>query len=88
MSGRGEEKEESTAGVSTGASTGAAQKAGAAGSKPPAALRTPHIWYQIPVTLAFLAIAAAFIAYGISRGEMSVVLRKAVRICMECIGLG
>lgn len=27
-------------------------------------------------------------AYGISRGEMSVVFDKAVRICMECIGIG
>lgn len=26
--------------------------------------------------------------YGISRGEMSVVFDKAVRICMECIGIG
>ncbi len=26
--------------------------------------------------------------YGISRGEMSVVLEKAVNICMECIGIG
>lgn len=35
------------------------------------------------------AIAAlAFIAYGIFRGEMAVVLNKAVHICLECIGLG
>ena len=27
-------------------------------------------------------------AYGFSRGEMSVVFDKAVRICMECIGIG
>lgn len=27
-------------------------------------------------------------AYGIFRGEMTVVLEKAVRICMECIGIG
>ena len=27
-------------------------------------------------------------ADGISRGEMSVVFDKAVRICMECIGIG
>lgn len=26
--------------------------------------------------------------YGISRGEPSVVLEKAVRVCMECIGIG
>lgn len=26
--------------------------------------------------------------YGISRGEMAVVLAKAIKICMECIGIG
>lgn len=31
--------------------------------------------------------AAAFILLGIGRGEAAVVLRKAVRICLECIGV-
>lgn len=31
--------------------------------------------------------AAAFILAGILRGEVSVVLKKAVRICLECIGV-
>ena len=36
-----------------------------------------------------LALAGiAFIAVGVARGEYAVVLRKAIRICMECIGLG
>lgn len=38
-----------------------------------------------------LVLAAAGIlmmVYGISRGEMAVVLTKAVNICMECIGIG
>ncbi len=26
--------------------------------------------------------------YGVSRGEMSVVLQKAINLCMECIGIG
>ncbi|WP_077609355.1 CD1871A family CXXC motif-containing protein [Clostridium sp. Marseille-P2415] len=33
-------------------------------------------------------IAAVFLVYGISRGEMAIVLNKAVNICLECIGLG
>lgn len=36
------------------------------------------------------AITAALICivYGIYRGEADIVLRKAVRICLECIGVG
>lgn len=33
-------------------------------------------------------IACGFILYGAARGEMEVVLSKAVNICLECIGLG
>jgi len=32
--------------------------------------------------------AIAMIAYGISAGEPAIVLRKAVKVCLECIGLG
>ena len=35
-----------------------------------------------------LALAAVFIVYGVSRGEVAVVLKKAVNLCLECIGLG
>lgn len=35
-----------------------------------------------------LVLACAFIAYGIYRGEVGIVLNKAVNICFECIGLG
>lgn len=38
--------------------------------------------------ISLLLIATAFIAIGILRGENTLVLQKAVRICMECIGLG
>lgn len=30
----------------------------------------------------------AFMLFGIYRGEMAVVLTKAVNICLECIGIG
>ena len=34
-----------------------------------------------------LAAAAALMILGIARGEAAIVLRKAVRICLECIGV-
>ena len=36
---------------------------------------------------AALCAALACIALGVSRGEGAVVLKKAVRICLECIGV-
>ena len=38
--------------------------------------------------IALLAVAAAFIVIGVRRGEAAIVLKKAVNICVECIGLG
>ncbi|MBQ1661818.1 MAG: hypothetical protein II054_04905 [Treponema sp.] len=35
-----------------------------------------------------LSLAVALITVGLMRGEARTVLKKAVRICMECIGLG
>ena len=34
------------------------------------------------------AVGIAMMAYGICRGEMKVKKKKAVNICMECIGIG
>ena len=40
------------------------------------------------VRTAILGIACGFIVYGAARGEVDIVLSKAVNICLECIGLG
>ncbi len=33
-------------------------------------------------------VGIAMMAYGIFRGEMTIVFTKAVSICLECIGIG
>ncbi len=38
--------------------------------------------------IALAAVGILMMVYGINRGEMTVVLTKAVNICMECIGIG
>ncbi|MBQ5998610.1 MAG: hypothetical protein IJL70_03975 [Treponema sp.] len=43
---------------------------------------------KIVVTIGLIFLALIMIAIGICRGELSVVLEKASRICMECIGIG
>lgn len=34
------------------------------------------------------AVGLIMMGFGIYRGEMSVVLEKAIHICLECIGIG
>jgi hypothetical protein len=41
---------------------------------------------RLPLLL--LAAGALFVFLGIYRGETRVVLQKAIRICLECIGIG
>lgn len=38
--------------------------------------------------IALIAAGCAMMAFGVLRGEAATVLKKAVRICMECIGIG
>lgn len=41
-------------------------------------------WTQVLVLLT----AAAFLTLGITRGEVAEVFKKAIKICLECIGIG
>ena len=44
---------------------------------------------EIPIkTLITSLVGIAFMIFGIYRGEMATVLAKAIRICLECIGIG
>lgn len=45
-------------------------------------------WKDNWAAVFLMLLAAASIALGIDRGEMATVASKAVRICLECIGIG
>lgn len=45
-------------------------------------------WQKNAAAWALVALAAVCLILGVIRGENTVVWRKAVNLCMECIGLG
>lgn len=47
-----------------------------------------HIGQARYVGVAFVVLGLIFMGFGIYRGEVEIVLAKAVRVCMECIGIG
>ena len=43
---------------------------------------------RIALPAIMIFVGAIFMYAGISRGEMDMVFRKAINICLECIGIG
>lgn len=39
-------------------------------------------------TIAVLVLGISFIAFGVWRNEISVVLAKGINLCLECVGIG
>ena len=40
------------------------------------------------IQLTLLAAGAAMLCFGVMRGEADIVLNKAIRLCLECVGIG
>lgn len=40
------------------------------------------------VQVALLVVGVAMVCFGVMRGEADTVLAKAIRLCLECIGIG
>ena len=44
--------------------------------------------HRTAAQLFLLAVSIAMIGFGLWRGEADTVLSKAIRLCMECVGIG
>ena len=47
-----------------------------------------NIFANVPWNALLLALGLVFLGVGALRGEHRLVLSKAIRICLECIGIG
>lgn len=45
-------------------------------------------WLRRHGGVLLLILGIVFVGIGLARGEHTLVLRKAIRICLECIGIG
>ena len=43
---------------------------------------------RLALQLILIAMAIAFVCLGIYRGEVETVFTKAIRLCLECVGIG
>ena len=44
--------------------------------------------YKKTSQIVLLITGITMISYGVSRGEAAVVLGKAIKLCLECVGIG
>lgn len=45
-------------------------------------------WKVCAVQITLLAVAVIFVCVGAYRGEVETVFTKAIRLCLECVGIG
>ncbi len=43
---------------------------------------------RLALQLILIAMAIAFVCLGVYRGEVETVFTKAIRLCLECVGIG